>query len=209
MINWDMMGIYLSAALAIMVFSHFLYKDNPFFHIAEHAAIGVALGNSIIVSLKSIYDVALTPAIKGQNTALWIFAVIFTALILVRWPRKHAWISRWPLSIIVGTGMGLGFRGAIDGQLRGQILASIMPLVDKTTATPIDNLLTFAFTFPIIIYFIFTKEQKGSLGALAKWSRYAMMITFGALFGTVMMTRWSYLASRIVIILQALGLFTP
>jgi lipoprotein signal peptidase len=209
MLDLNMIGIYVSAILAVIVLSAFLYKDNPLFHAAEHIAIGVALANGFVLAAKSIYDVGLSKAISGRggtDTVLWISAVVFGGLMLVRWPRKSAWLARWPLAIIVGAGIGLGFRGAVDQQFVGQVIAGITPLIGGPY-TPIDNLVMIVFTLPIIAYFIFSREMKGSyVRIVPKVARYAMMITFGAMFGGIMMTRWSYLASRLVIILQALGL---
>lgn len=201
------LGLYLSAILILFVYSFFLYKDNPFFHIAESLAIGVALSNGTVMAWKTINDLAWTPGIlQGKDTAVWVACLVFSGLVFVRLTGKqYAWVSRWPLAVIVGTGIGIGIRGAMDAQFMSQIAATIMPVVGGRY-TPLDNLVMIVFTLSIIAYFVFTREQKGPLKVVSTIARYAMMLTFGGTAGNVIFTRISNLGMRILIILQALGI---
>ena len=202
----DTVGLYLSAALVIFVYSMFLYKDNPFFHIAEHLALAVALANATVVAIKSLQDIAWTPGIiQGKDTLFWAFALVFGALTLTRLSKGYGWLSRWPLSFVVGSGIGLGLRGAVETQLMRNISTAILPLFGGTV-TPLDNLVTLVFTASTVAYFLITVEHKGPWGIVAKMGRYSMMVAFGAQYGSVMITRLSGLGTRVIIILQALGL---
>lgn len=201
----ELMGLYLSAALIIMVYSFFLYKDNPLFHIAQNLAIAAFLANAMVMSLKSIYDIAWTPAvIQGKDTALWTGCLVLGALVLARYVPKYGWISRLPLAIIVGCGIGVGVRGAASADLMDQIRVTIKPIIGGSM-TPIDNLVQMIFTLSVISYFIFTREHKGPMKPVSKIARYAMMVTFGAIFGTTAIDRVTTLATRIVVLLRVLG----
>ena len=183
------MGLYLSAALIIMVYSFFLYKDNPLFHIAQNLAIATVLANGTVMSLKSIYDIAWTPGvIQGKDTALWVACLALSAVMLIRYVPKYGWLSRLPLAIIVGCGIGIGVRGAASAELLDQIRATIRPIIGGPM-TPLDNLIQMVFTLSIIAYFVFTREHKGPMRPVSRIARYAMMVTFGAIFGTTAIDR--------------------
>ena len=206
MLTQETLGIYFSAILVVFVYSMFLYKDNPFFHIAENLALAVALANSTVISLKSLYDMAWVPGVvQGKDSVLWIGLLIFGGLIMTRLIPKYGWLSRWPTAFIVGSGVGLGLRGAIETQLLGNLRAVIIPVFGGKV-TPIDNIVTLVMCTTTIAYFLFTREHKGVWGKVAKIGRYSMMVAFGAQFGSVTITRISSLGTRVIDILRALGL---
>jgi hypothetical protein len=201
----ELLGLYLSAALVLMVYSFFLYKNNPLFHIAQSLAIATVLANTTVIALKSIYDIAWTPAIQGKDSALWLACLAFSAILFIRYIPKYAWVSRLPLALVVGCGIGLGVRGAVSGDFLDQLYGTIKPIIGGAT-TPLDNLIQMVFTLSIIAYFIFTREHKGFMMPVSKIARYGMMITFGAIFGTTSIDRVTTLATRLVILLRLLGL---
>jgi hypothetical protein len=206
MLTQETLGLYLSAVLILSVYSMFLYKDNPFFHIAEHLALAVALANATVVSVKSLYDIAWEPAIvKGQDPVFWIGVLVFSGLTMARLFPKYGWVSRWPLAFIVGSGIGLGLRGAVETQLLGNLRAVVIPLTGGRF-TPIDNIVTLIMCGSTVAYFLFTREHKGAMGIVSKIGRYSMMVGFGAQFGSVTIDRISSLGSILITVLKAVGL---
>lgn len=206
MVTAEMLGTYVTVIFYVGVLSFYLYKETPLFRIAENIAIGVALGNATVVALKYLNDVAWTPGIiRGQDTLFWGACLVFGGLTLVRFPRKYAWLARWPLALVVGTGLGVGLRGAVDAQLVKQVIATITPVVGGSI-TPIDNLVMAVITLTIVAYFIFTREHKGPLGPVSKVARYAMMMTLGGAAGNIIFTRLAWLVMILTAILKALGL---
>ena len=204
----DQFTLFFTAALVIMVYSFFLYKDNLFFHIAENLALAVALANATVVAIESLYSMTVLPAMSGKDpvmSAFWIAALVLGALSMARLSKHYSWLTRWPLAFIVGSGIGLGLRGAVETQLLANIKATVLPLVGGRT-TPLDNIVWIIFPASIVAYFIFSKEHKEAWGIVCKIARYAMMFAFGAQFGSVTITRISSLGVMVAKILQAFGL---
>ena len=64
--TWMIAGAWLSAGLTIAIFS-FLYKDNPFFKIAEHLYLGAGMGWLFQVSVFSVWGPKIwTPVSHGD-----------------------------------------------------------------------------------------------------------------------------------------------
>jgi hypothetical protein len=182
----------------------FLVKDNPAFRVAEHACLGVAMGNTVVLAFKNISDIAITPMLEGKIQ--WIIPFIVGAVVLTRASRKYGWVGIPSIAILLGIGTALAFRGNIDAYFVGYIRAtgSISSLAGSFT--PIDNLVVIAFTIGAMLPFIFTIEQKGPLAWGSRFGRLALMVLFGSRYGNMMMTRMTWLAARMLVLLQTAGL---
>jgi hypothetical protein len=124
------------------------------------------------------------------------------------------WISRWPLSVIVGSTAGLWMVTYFQSNFLSQLQKTVIPLFDMNRISalstmqgpiPFDtyfaaylgNLVLVIGTLTGLIYFYFSKEHKGALGGAAKIGIYFLMITFGASFGYTVMSRMSLLIGRL------------
>ena len=198
------MGTYLSAILTIMVFSLPLYKDNPLFRIAESLLIGVSVGYSFVIAVKTISERAWQPMLSGNS--LNIVPIILGFALYTRYHKNTNFISRWPLALILGVGSGIAIKGVIEAQIYSQVVATMLPLVTETSLQTINNLIFIVGTITALSYFIFSRKYSGYFGNLNTIGRWFLMIMFGALFGNMALTRMTWLLGRFEFLLKTFGI---
>lgn len=213
---WRTMGIWVSAFFTLAIFS-FLYKDNPFYKIAESVVVGVSAAywmvvgfwNVLIPNLFGMIEPRLVNgwAMPGLDSAEnhWAFLIplILGIMLLMRLSPKGGWISRWPLAFIIGTTAGIRLLGFFHGDFITQISSSIVPII-VTDNGGIDilwdslrNIIMVVGVLSCLVYFFFSFEHKGFVGKTAKLGIWFLMITFGAAFGFTVMGRIALLAIRL------------
>lgn len=229
MIPTEIIGTWLGAALTLFIFS-FLYKDNPFYKFAEHLFVGVSAGYGVALEFYNVFLPNLWNPLRGGN--LWLLVPFaFGILLFTRFISKIAWFSRWSLALIIGIYSGAYISGYASSDLVQQIHANLVPLWQgnlfvylKSFWGAFYNWMTFkgsvltwlGYTsnallvvgvLVSLIYFFFSKEHKGALGAGAKVGVWFLMISFGASFGYTVMSRMSLLIGRVYFLLgEWLGL---
>lgn len=194
----NLIGTYLAATLTIAILS-FLYKDNPFYKLAEHIYVGVSAAFWVIY----FWAFDLKPMLidrflqeTGWEKWILILPAFLGILMLTRFFPKISWVSRIPLAFTIGIGAGLGITGSIQGFLLPQIGATILPL------NSINNLLLVVGVLSTILYFYFSRELKGPLRAGFRLGIIFIMVAFGASFGYTVMARVSLLIGRIFFLLS-------
>ena len=177
--------VWIGALGTIAMFS-FIFKENPIYRWCEHLYVGAAAGYAISVNVKSIVDKAFTPLFQDGKLIILI-PIIFGILLYARFIKGFAWLSRWPMSFLVGVGSGLAIYGVVNSQLLAQVKASLLPL------NSVDNVIMVFGVLSILLYFFFSMEHKGVVKHGASVGRWIMMITFGVSLGSVVMSRISLL----------------
>jgi hypothetical protein len=202
-------GLWIAALLTLGIMS-FLYKDNPIYKFCESIFIGISAGYWFVsLFWQSMYP-RLYLNIRGAISTLlhegrisddrWLYLVagILGVMMLLRLVPKIGWISRWPLSFIVGSSAGLYFIVYLQSNIMNQIRNTIIPIyVPGNLGVSISNLIVFVGVFCGLVYFFFSREHKGVFGGAAKVGIWFLMITFGASFGFTVMSRMSLLIGRI------------
>ncbi len=202
-------GLWIAALLTLGIMS-FLYKDNPIYKLCESIFIGISAGYWFVsLFWQSMYP-RLYLNIRGAVSTLlhegrisddrWLYLVagILGVMMLLRLVPKIGWISRWPLSFIVGSTAGLYFITYLQSNIINQIRSTIIPIyVSGNLGISISNLIVFVGVFCGLVYFFFSREHKGVFGGAAKVGIWFLMITFGASFGFTVMSRMSLLIGRI------------
>ncbi len=210
-------ALWISALFTLAVFS-FLYRDNPFYKVAESILVGVSAGYWMVVGF---WDVIvpnligkLSPGIvqgwampglagpEAQQDLSYLIPLALGVMLLWRLSPTGAWISRWPLAFVVGTTAGLRLIAFLHGDFLVQIRNTILPLVVINQGGfdfwgSIENLLLIASVLCCLAYFFFSFEHKGALGKAAKIGIWVLMITFGASFGYTVMGRIALVAIRV------------
>jgi hypothetical protein len=184
-------GIWIGVLCTIACYS-FLYKENLLYRLAEHLFVGVGAGYAIVMGFNSIKNTAWNPMVEnGQYIEL--IPIALGILLFSRFFKSYKWLSRIPMSLIVGTGVALSARGSINAEFVQQIRATIIPL------TSINNILVVLGTIGVLSYFFFNKKYSRIPGVSisAKFGRYVMMAAFGAAFGNGVMGRVSLLIARL------------
>jgi hypothetical protein len=227
----ELFGTWLAAFFTIGIAS-FLYKDNPLYKFCEAVFVGISAGYwavtlfwdnlvaQLLDGLGITYMFGWWPeqgALQDAFNWTWnwnilhIFAAVLGIMMLLRLVPKIGWISRWPLSVIVGSTAGLWMITYFQSNFLSQLQKTVVPLFDIDRIQALSGSLTLSQYFAAylgnfvlifgtltgLIYFYFSKEHKGALGRAAKVGIYFLMITFGASFGYTVMSRMSLLIGRL------------
>ena len=203
----ELFGVWLAALLTLGIFS-FLYKDNPVYKACESIFVGVSAGYWAIVfffdNIQKKFWLGVFPDNGGDpQYQLW-FGAALGFLMLLRLSNKIGWISRWPLSFIVGATAGLYAILYLVSNALKQVEDTILNLLAFNAETggliigeTIGNFVVTIGVVSGLVYFFFSKEHKGAFGATAKVGIWFLMVTFGASFGYTVMSRMSLLIGRI------------
>jgi hypothetical protein len=200
-------GYWVAAILTLCIYS-FLYRDNPLYKFAESLFVGIGAAYWLAIlyhnTLKPKLFQALFPGDSGQAVIWWrIFPGILAVFMLLRFYPKLSWLSRWALAFIVGMYAAVNLTGFAQADLVEQIYATMtMPLAGGGALNFILNLVAIIGVFAVLIYFFFSKEHKGALGAVAKVGIWFLMVAFGASFGYTVMGRVSLLIGRMTFLLR-------
>ena len=224
---WQTIGIWIGALLTLSIYS-FLYKDNPFYKFAEHLFVGVSAGYGVALTWHQLLvPYLVNPLFRGVEQAdgtvvhRWILIIpmIIGLLYLTRFFPKVSWLSRWPISLAIGTGAGLGITAEMQSNVIRQLHASMVSLdpnhilnevaVRTAGAEPIylgisgvvNNIVILIGILSVLSYFFFSLKHVGPLGFSAKLGIWFLMVTFGAAFGYTVMARISLLIGRMQFLL--------
>jgi lipoprotein signal peptidase len=195
----ELLAVWTAVFFTLGIYS-ILYRENPWYRIAESVYLGVAVGYGVSVDL--LY-------IRNQWTGQWNdsagMILLFAIVIIVglmwygRFTKSTFFLYRWPLAIIVGTGIGLALRTVIDAQFLQQIVAQVKtPFVTSNMLTTINNILVQIMVPSVLLYFWFTGtiRESAPMKVVEKIARYTMMAGFGSAYGYTVLTRYSLFIGR-------------
>lgn len=164
-----------------------------------------------------------TPS-DGVNKATeghWLFAILLPIGLMgyLVFNKKHNWMSRIPIGVILGLWSGQQIQIWFN-RYGPQIQSSMKPLIPtEWTLVPsgaevtgdrarevasqvylsqaISNWIFVLTLLCVMSYFIFSVDFKGKLTmGMTKWGRWLLMVGFGAIFGSTVMTRFALLIDR-------------
>jgi len=187
--NLEFIGITLASLLTLAIYS-FLYKDNPFYKLAEHIFAGISAGYYVGLVWHSIIRQQLLIPLLNQHQYLFIIPGILGILMFTRFVPKISWISRISLAFVIGNTAGITLIQQLHGIVIPQTRSTFLDI------TSISGLVMVIGVISTIIYFYFSKEHKGVLGLGAQTGIWFIMIAFGASFGYTVMARVSLLIGR-------------
>jgi hypothetical protein len=154
----DVLGAWIVCFLTLAVYS-FLYRDNPFYKVAEHLFVGLGAawymlenyeGGVLSPVREYLHQTAakvgeIDPA-TGQEMvvrlggypvapewaiALRCVALVFSVMLLVRLFSRNHWAPRWPLAAMVGIYAAIKMTGETQSKLVVQIKETMTPLVNE------------------------------------------------------------------------------
>ena len=196
----ETLGIWIAALLTLAIGS-LLWRQNPFYRLAEHILVGFTAGHLVVINYFNVANFGVKPMIKG---GMWINVVpiIIGLLFYFRFSKRYAWLTRIPLAYFFGLSGAIGITGALDASIRQQIIATVKPLWSQgliwgfIPALNINNIIILFGTITTLCYFFMTRPHKGIIGSSAYVGRFFIMVTLGARFGAVVMSRLSLLIDR-------------
>lgn len=192
-------GVWIGALFTLAIFS-FLYRDNPLYKIAEQIFIGLSAGYTVIIT---IYDILLPNLWTKLETdfagnAVLLVPTFLGILIIMRLIPKLSWLSRYPISLMIGMSSGIGIIRVMDSNIIRQIMATMVnPFESGNVSVIVGQLLVTVGTITAFMYFYFSRKQEGWMGGVSKVGIYFLMISFGSAFGFTTMARISLLIGRL------------
>jgi len=201
--------VWIAAFLTLAIFS-FLYKDNVFYKIAEHIFVGVSGAWLFATYFQSdiVEDMLMKsfPHFFHRTEApnyITLGGGVIGLIILLRMVPGFSWLSRWGIAFVIGFQTGLQLFSAINAYILIQVRAALVSLfVPRNIGLTIRNWLQAGGTFTSLSYFYFSKEHKGAFGVLTRIGIWFLMISFGAAYGSTVMTRMSILIGRVYFLLS-------
>ena len=186
--------VLIAAIFTLAIFS-FLYRENPFYRAAEHILVGVSVGYYLVILVEeTIWSKAAKPLFYDQRLMV-IIPVVLGLMMFFRLSKKQTYLARIPLALLIGAGAGVSIPAMLWARILKQMSSSIQPLYTVSGIIIIIGVIT------TIIYFYFSREQKGWFGVMAKVGTYFLMIFFGATFGYTVMSRVTLLIGRMEFLL--------
>lgn len=193
MTAFDMVISLLASGLVLMALS-FLYRESSWFSIAEHVVVGGIAGYGVATGIKQVYYQGLTPLAQGQYW--YILAIIGGLLLFAGLVKKLAWWVRVPTAILIGTGIGLNMRAAVETQVTAQLIDTVRSIWTPSMTTNINNLIIIIGVCCVIMFFFFSAESKGALKPVNTVGRYFLMVSLGSSFAYAVMGRTSLMIAR-------------
>ena len=217
------LGAWIAAFLTLGIFSY-LYRDNPFYKIAEHVFVGISAAYVAAISFwTQIYPnlfgrlfpkdgplafTGLEFDFNHEFNILYLFPLLLGIMMLLSVFQQFSWMARWGIAYTVAIAAGLKAFGYLNSNVLNQVSASAVDLFsgslpffyNDTTPfsgdTVFNNIVLVVGTLSALMYFYFSKEQTGNFGRFTRLGIYFLMISFGASFGFAVMGRISLLVGR-------------
>lgn len=196
----DLFAIWIAVFFTLGLYT-LLYRENPWYRIAESTYLGVAVGYGVAFDMRYIRD-QWGGQWSTSPTMMLGFGLAFLVGLMwyFRFSKQYFFVYRWPLAIIVGTGIGMALRTVIFAQFVTQITDQARtPLwVAGNAMQTLNNILIIVTVPSVLLYFWFTGKQRESspMKVVEKIARYTMMAGFGSAFGYTILTRYAMFIGR-------------
>lgn len=195
----ETLGIWAGVICTFAIYSY-LWRENLVYRIAEHTYVGCATAYSLAWMWHNYTRPIIVNDLGKEHKWSYIISIILAAMMYTRFTRKYIWMSRIPIALNVGYGMGYGLALGPRTYLRN-LDASFVNIFDEGANTailggPLNQILFFVGIVCTLAYFFFTRKQEGVLAWGATIGRWTMMIAFGAAFGNTVMARIALFIGR-------------
>jgi hypothetical protein len=215
--------VWVAAVLTLAIFS-FLYKENPFYRVAEYLVVGAANGYLISVEWHLVLKPNLIDLIaRGHLNAelvLSVLGALIGFLYFSRFLPSASWLIRIPIAITLGYYSGYSIPRGLDATLLKQMGGTLVTKsdfvnfpalmaqagqqfshwrVDQALLTVLNSVgqpTILVGAICTVAYFYFSAERKGVLKPLSFAGIIFIMLGFGASFGYTVMARISLLIGR-------------
>lgn len=194
-------GTLLAALLTLAVLS-FLYRDNPFYKVAEFLLVGVTIGYTLVITWSNnIMSKLIQPLAHDQQWHLILPAQLGLLMFSRFWKGAAVW-SRLPLAVLIGSGAGAAIPAMLEARTMKQVADTVTPLIAGSGTPDFSAIIVLIGVVSTLAYFYFSREHTGWFGRTAKLGTLFLMLFFGTTFGYTVMSRMSTLIGRIEFLLS-------
>ena len=188
----DIYTTMIIGTLSMMAWS-ILYKENFWYRIAEDLTIGVMGGYIMARLATNTFDNFVSPLISGE--LINIIPIVLGLMMWTQLTKNYRWIARTPLSFITGIGSAIAMKGAIYGNILVPIIAMATPITTGILGMT-NHLIAAIATITTVAFFFFTIKPVGPLKHVSKLGRVMMMIGFGSVAGSSVLSNTTFLYNR-------------
>lgn len=116
----DVVGFWLGIFLTFCILS-FLYKDNPFYKLAEHLFVGVSIGYLVTQQYYNVLREKLIVALGDGHWLAIIPLLLVLAMLVKAVSKRFHWVGRYPLAFVVAFFAGIQITAVAQSELGAQI----------------------------------------------------------------------------------------
>ena len=155
------------AFFTLALFS-FLYKDNPFYELAENIFAGLTAGYQVgliwdTIIMQKLWDPMM------QNGEWWMaLPGVLGFLMFSRFFPKFSWLSRVPLAVVFGVTSGVFLTTQLHGLVLPQMQSTMLAVwSSQGFVASLLAVVIIVGVLSTLIYFYFSHEHTGALGVTA------------------------------------------
>lgn len=189
----EVLGLLAGSAVSIGAYS-VLIGDNPVSKITENIYMGILGGYIFATNWDFINKNAIGKVAGGDF--IYIIAILLSLMLLGRLKAEYLWISRYPVVLTVGVGLGLAMRTTVTADFLGQIQATLLPW------NSLNNIVMVIGTITAAAYFIFTAQSSGVYKYVNTAGRVFLLCAFGVTYGQTVSFRMELVIGRLVAMLD-------
>ena len=189
----EILGLLAGSLVSIGAYS-VLIGDNPFSKITENIYMGILGGYIFVTNWDFIQKNAIGKLMNGD--LVYIIALVLALMLLGRLKPKYLWVSRYPVVVTVGVGLGMAMRTTVTADFLGQIQATLLPW------NSLNNIVMVIGTITAAAYFIFTAQKSGVYKYVNTAGRVFLLCAFGVAYGQTVSFRLELVIGRLVAMLD-------
>jgi hypothetical protein len=193
MMDMVWLGLVVGSFVSIGAYT-VLIGDNPVSKVTEHLYTGILAGYTLAINWDFIMKNAVGKVQGGQFDL--ILPIILSLMLFARLKPEWIWISRYPVALTVGVGMGLAMRASVLSDFVGQIQGTLLPI------NSINNIVMIVGTITATAYFLFTREYKGPYTYVNQTGLLFLLVAFGVTYGSTASFRFELVIGRLVDMLR-------
>ncbi len=182
----------IMGSLAMMAWS-IMYRETFWYRIAEDLTVGVMGGYVMARLTLTTYDDFIKPLFAGQ--LINIIPILLGLGMWMQLSQRYRWVARTPLSFITGIGAAIAMKGAMYGNILVPIKTMATPVNGDVFAT-LNHVIAAVATITAVMYFFFTIKHEGPLKPVSQTGRILMMIGFGSVAGSSVISNTTFLYDR-------------
>lgn len=193
MIDPDYLGLIVGSLVSLAAYTT-LIGDNPISKATENLYLGILAGYLFATNWDYINRNAVAKVQMGE--IVYIIALILSLLLLSRLRSGWVWLSRYPIVLSIGVGMGLAMRTTVMADFIQQIQATLLRW------NSLENIVMIVGTITSAAYFIFTTRPTGPYKYVNRVGRLFLLVAFGVTYGQTVSFRFELVIGRLVDMLR-------
>lgn len=203
--------VLLFGALGTMAVLSLVFKENRAYRLFEHIFLGLALGYDLELTWTEVLRPQFWDPMTHDGQWAWIMTIPVGLMFYGVYTQRFAWMSRLIFGVFFGLAAGTVFQD-FCARFMPQVTKSFSPSKSLVPPHPVpgdphallhqvsfvlNNALFLAIVVSVLVYFLFAFEQNNrAIRGTAQFGRWVLMFSFGAIFGSTIMTRMALLIDR-------------